>query len=446
MFKTTKTNEKAILKPFVFGIEDGFLVGLSMPSLVGSPCPNCVGLWLEEKKVSSQRLEVSDLSVRKDILGELIIENSPHVLYEITKTGAISRLESLVFPHPECNCKKELFFPLSNWTKDLNFAFSPISEIRSIRYGTPNGSLWLSIASGKSCFSHEFVRASSVQKERELSRFSAVANWLKKAAFSEINYRISRGEILTGENFQTGFESRIDSLTKEGLGSGSSKEEALLNSLTHFALVRTLKKYANSMKNPMLVVGTNSWVRTRVPFFLLQNYDIHLLFYPNSTPCWVVGLIALSRVKTDENPIFTFSAGKDVALAFENALFKLLEICGLKETIESAERLENRIFLQKEKFVKNISQLNLWWTYWVYRCPKINMKDIIHLESYDSSIEQWKNYFKDGQESLSVIEMNDEILRKEIMWLIKVNSDTLVQTQPNIRGIGTWKYFKDALL
>ena len=77
----------------------------------------------------------------------------------------------------------------------------------------------------------------------------------------------------------------------------------------------------------MLIVGANNWLRTRVPFFLLQQYDLHLLFYPNSMPSWVVGIAAFSRVKVDEKPIFAFGSASQIGNAMDLAVFKILELC-----------------------------------------------------------------------------------------------------------------------
>ena len=227
------------------------------------------------------------------------------------------------------------------------------------------------------------------------------------------------------------------------MGAGATHEDAVMNGLTGLAQARTLRKYVNTMKSPMLVVGSNNWVRGRVPFFLLQQYDLHLLFYPNSTPSWVVGVCALSRIKTDEPPIFVFGCDANVLGALDSALGKVLERCRpsdwkAAEDGEVASVGDEEI--SKKESLKN-TRLGMWWTHWIYRCPKISLKDVLHLEAYPKGIEHWRNYFTDGQEKLSVVSLNNELLPERLRFLVKVSSPVVSTSTRNVNGIGTWKTF-----
>src|SRR5690606_14472761 len=151
----------------------GFLIGLAMPPEKGSPCVNCVLSWLRDRDVWAEIRLVSDLNVRKDVLAELIALNDNQVMYEISRMGDVTRMESVVFPHPECRCQKTGFVGKLEWNKNVNFAFSPIYQLKCARYGTPNGNLWLTAAAGEAPGSGHSISTFGVARDREASRFQA---------------------------------------------------------------------------------------------------------------------------------------------------------------------------------------------------------------------------------------------------------------------------------
>lgn len=442
-----QSKQSLALKPFVFKIQDGFLVGLATSSDVGSPCPGCVEHWLRQRDVSVQRATVSELTVRRDIIVDLLTENNPHVLYEVTNDGITTRLDSLIFPHPFCKCKKSNYVGLETWPKDINFAFSPITKIICARYGTPGGNIWVTSATGESTVSRQFVNASGIAKDREPSRFKAVEEWLKKAAILDLTLRIGRGETLTAESLQSGQLTSVGMTSgvhaPDGIGVGASREEAILDGLINLAKARTLRKYISHMKCPMLVVGTNNWIRGRVPFFLLQGYDLHILFYPNSTPAWVVGVAALSRIRTDERPIFVFSAGSEIMSTLDDALYRALAVCRPQE--ENSANFNLRSIQSSDN--RTISKLNMWWTHWIYRCPKISLQDVLHLEPYPATTSAWRDYFRDGQEPVSIVTANHDLLPEKIRCLVGLTTPHEKESfNHNVEGIGTWATFRDALM
>ena len=91
-------------------------------------------------------------------------------------------------------------------------------------------------------------------------------------------------------------------------------------------------------------------------------------------------------------------------------------------------------------------KLGMWWTHWIYRCPKISLKDVLHLEPYPRSLEAWKDYFRDGQEKVSIVSVNNEAMPSQIRTLVRLNveSDT-AQVASNVQGIGIWRDFMNSL-
>ncbi|NBX67959.1 MAG: hypothetical protein EBR01_03220 [Proteobacteria bacterium] len=270
--------------------------------------------------------------------------------------------------------------------------------------------------------------------------------WMKRCVVLDLPKRMARGETVPGEVLQTGnvelFNRSLPNQSQfEGVGVGANKDEATLDALFNLAKVRTLKKYTSSMKNPMLVVGANNWMRTKVPFYLLQQYDLHLLFYPNSTQAWVVGLAAFSRQRLEEKPQFVFAANADIHQAIDQLFFKIVEVLRPSEPETEIPRIP-------DEHPKGMgSKLHMWWTQWIYRCPKISLKDLLHLEAYPRTLDYWRDYFRDGQERVSVLAVNNEYLPSQIRTLVKLklSSSDPINLVANINGIGTWNDFRDAL-
>lgn len=434
------------MKPFLLKIKDGYFLGLAQDPQKGSPCQKCVEYWLKERNVWFENADMEDLPMRKEVLPELLAENSPHIFYELYQDGTKVRLESIVFPHQDCSCAKYNYLSPREITKRVNFAFSPIYQLKLSRFGTPDGNQWLATAVGDSQIAKKNITAFGVDTDKDGARFRAVDAWMKKAAESDLKERLENGEVVPNEILQTGnveliTKSKVRSSTLESLGIGSTRDEAVLDALVHLAKIRTLKKYANAMKSPMLIVGANNWVRTRVPFYVLQKYDVHLFFYPNSTQVWVVGAAAVSRVKVEEKPIFVFSADPSIGSAMDK-LFGLL-LAALKPDQDES----GLPTMSDEPTSAKASKLNLWWTHWIYRCPKISLKDVLHLDAYPRSLEVWKNYFKDGQEVVNILTINHPSLPSQLRTIVKLQVETEESFQ-NIRhigGIGTWSDFSDAL-
>ncbi len=426
-------------------------MGLAMDPQKGSPCVRCVQGWLEKRGLGSQPGKIEELSVRRDVLAELLSENSAHVLYEVHHDGTVNRLKSTVFPHPGCECAKQNFAPPAESDPVSNYTFSPISQLKCVRYVTPNGHLWLTSAMGTTALSRERLSVFGSGTNKKDSRRAAIDNWLKQAAVSDLKTRLSSEEPIPVEILQTGNGETLATQRRisdpwMSLGAGPDYESATLEALYSLTRQKTLQGYANSSKNPMLIVGANSWVRSRVPYFLLQEYDLHLLFYPNSSPCWVVGLAAFSRIKSDAKPIFTFCSDADMNVALEGTLAKLLE-WARPEVGENPEGQAMEAGEEKGSFSEKGFRLNLWWTHWIYRCSKIALKDVLHLEAYPKSVAFWRDYVRDGQEPISVVPLNHPDLPLGLRALVQLRQAREEhQAARRVVGIGTLSPFQDAIL
>lgn len=443
LFRAGQSERPVPLKPFVFRTRDGFMIGLAMEPSKGSPCAGCVELWLRQRNVWVEPAGLSDLNVRRDLIGDLLEENCAHVFYEITADGSSTRLDCLVFPHPQCACQRGNYVAPRQISKRTNFAFSPLFQLKCARFGTPNGNLWLTSAMGDAPLTGQRLTAFGVAEDKEKSRFQAVDSWMKKAA--AVDSIEARGEALKAEILQTGARQLLapSVLDKSGLdisGAGGTREEAVLSALYQLARVRTLRRYAVSGKNPMLIVGANNWIRTRVPFFLLQQYDLHLLFYPNSMPAWVVGIAAFSRTRTEGKPVFVFGSDGTIEGALQMAIGRILEACHPNDDFSGT--VEDT---RDARELGHASKLNLWWTHWIYRCPKISLKDVLHLENYPKTLDHWRDFLRDGEEPVGILDMNTSYFPLGIRHLVKLNiQGEAAKTTRNINGIGTWATFQDS--
>jgi len=430
------------LRPFVLKLRDSFLIGLTPEPEKGSPCVHCVELWLTHRRVWSERLNVNDLPIRRDLLAKLTQENHPHLLFEIATDGTETRMDCFVYPHPACGCAKENFVGISQMPNRLNFAFSPVSQIKCARYGIPSGNLWLTSASGS--LNHETIRVFATAGDREVSRMKAVESWMKQAAVEMFQGSLPGEDLIrTSEDFVTRAESPMNlkeaMQDSECIGAGENREEAMRDALSEFAKLRTLNKYTTQMKKPMLIVGANNWVRGNVPFFLLQQYDLHLLFYPTSTPTWVVGVAALSRVRTSDAPIFIFESHHEISTALTNALARMLEHC---RPVDWMSEKEEEVVIDESQMTRN-KRLSAWWNNWIYRCPKISLKDVLHLENYSNDLETWRQYLADGQERIKFVEINNRSLPGSLRTLVKLVHPSLSERQStNVNGIGTLSSFQ----
>ncbi len=434
------------LYPFLYRIRGGFLLGLAFEPHEGSPCANCVSGWLSDRSVFHEKADVADLKIRRELLGELLLGNSPHSYYEIQNDGTATPLDGVVCPHPKCTCAKDKYVAPMAMGKNTHFAFSPITELVCSRYSLPQGNLWLARAVGNPWGAEAghkgTIEAYGVAPEREDARYRAFEEWLRRSATSTGNSdMVNECEILQSGEFQQGFGENNAENELEGIGSGADHDSAVVNALHELAKKRVLQRYAATMKTPLLVVGANSWLRDHVPFFLLHRYDLHLLFYPNSMPSWVVGVAALSRTRVDEKPLFAFGSGSTGKAAFANALGKLLI-----DTKPWQEEDKGGLTLLKPQEVtdKKALQLNRWWNHWIYRCSKISLRDVLHLEGHPATKEHWREFFKDGEPQVKIRQLNSGLLPARLRHVVSVRVSEVPLQRGTVRGIGSWATFPTA--
>jgi hypothetical protein len=156
---------------------------------------------------------------------------------------------------------------------------------------------------------------------------------------------------------------------------------------------------------------------------------------------WVVGLVAVSRQRTDEKPVFVFSAHTDIQEALDQLFCKVLE------TLKPEEQITGSPVLRRDKADSISAQMNMWWIHWIYRCSKISLKDILSLEPYSRKLSQWRDYYRDGQEEASILSVNNPYIPTQIRTVVKVQIPLRdrIHNVRNINGIGTWSDFRDAL-
>lgn len=433
------------LVPFALKLKGGWLVGYAADPKAGSPCAGCVENWLNDRNVAAKRASVDELPRdARRALESLEGENSPHVFYELTETGQKTRLDCLVFPHVRCSCQKGRYQPPAELGPKTNLAFSPVFQLKCVRYGTPSGNLWFFTAIGQAPLTLKLAAAHGAHPDREVARFLALETWMKRVASLELRTRLEIGEQFGRESLDgEAVDIRQPSPeAQEFVGVGETRDAAVKDSLYQLARWRTLKEFANSGKNPMLIVGANSWLRQKVPFFLLQQYDLYPLFYPNASPTWVVGVGAFSRMNASEPPIFMFGCDSEIGKALDKAIYQLLEVC--RPADWRSDPFKNKEGQQDEKGAK----LNLWWTRWIYRCPKISLKDVLHLEKHPSGIDTWASYLQGFGGLPEVTPLNHPLLPAAIRRLTRVEAPQMggpVDVPRNVKGIGTWSAFRDLL-
>jgi hypothetical protein len=123
---------------------------------------------------------------------------------------------------------------------------------------------------------------------------------------------------------------------------------------------------------PMLVVGSNNWLRTRVPFFLLQSHDVFLFFYPNAEQGWVCGALAMPREPRGRE-VWAWAGAETSEAALSQAVWRLLP--GVLPDAETDGAV-------LDPHTPNEAKRLVWLTHWVYRCQKIALRHVLALEAY----------------------------------------------------------------
>lgn len=438
LFRRNGRSEARPLRPYAFRLADSWLVGVAADPSAGSPCSGCVERWLRARNIEAQSVPLSEVPHSRDAVAERMLSDTPHSVAEISKDGNVVLLDGVVFPHPSCLCAGRPYVVPEKWNKKTNFAFSPIYSLRVGRYGTAEGNLWLARAEGDGPDGRPFSVVAGA-REREPARFAAVEKWLGRYAAQEaqLSSRALRSHPIVGG------EPRLGPATTPfaGVGVGEDWNAAALDALYDRTRRAVLRQHAISGKTPMLVVGTGNWLRSKVPFYLLQRYDVHLLFYPNSHPAWVVGAVALCRKGLSENPHFAFGSAGSVHDAIEQTLVSLVERTRPNDPFAEGGTVGGGVEAEPDEaqIRRNVRRIH-WWNHWIYRCPKISQSDLLHLEPYAKSLDPWREYFRDGMAPLELSELNGGALPTGIRTVVAVGRDTGAGAQASapIFGVGNW--------
>jgi GGDEF domain-containing protein len=293
-------------KAFAFKMRDGYLL---MPVGKDVIHPESVYLWLRDRGVGGVKpIALSEVEHHRELIDAVSAKGrNPHLFYEITEFGA-TPLNVAMEPHPDA--KQETFkagITKPTTGRGANYAFTSFLQIKSSRFGTPEGNLWLSSASNKS--------------------------------------------------------------GKTTYGVGASKEEA--NNVAVDGGLKfeepTPRSLMDLEKPPKLVVGANNFLRNKVPFFLLQQYDLFLFIHPSPEGESRVGILSMPRMKYGEEKYLSVF-GSDINKAIDSAIGALLiqRAANLDEVTDP----ENKLPARDDKAEKRAA----WLTHWIYRQEKVSLK------------------------------------------------------------------------
>jgi hypothetical protein len=168
--------------------------------------------------------------------------------------------------------------------------------------------------------------------------------------------------------------------TKSSHGVGLTRDESRKNALGgktpgktgHPDFIPEIGKEAAEHKQGHLVVGANNYLRNKLPFFLLQQYDHHIIHHQDEQGTHHVGVIALHRQHPDHAPIVTHASGETGEKALTGALHQQLIEARPTEFDED----HNPVSSQKSG-APHQSKKNTWLTHWIYRQPKKSLKDLL---------------------------------------------------------------------
>jgi hypothetical protein len=171
--------------------------------------------------------------------------------------------------------------------------------------------------------------------------------------------------------------------TKSSHGVGRTRDESRKNTIEgmvpgktgHPDFIPEIGKQAVQHKQGRLVVGANNYLRNKLPFFLLQQYDHHIIHHQDEQGTHHVGVIALHRQHADRAPIVTHASGETGEKALTGALHQQL----IEARPVDHDEDHNPISGQKSDDPHQAKK-NTWLTHWIYRQPKKSLKDLLTSE------------------------------------------------------------------
>lgn len=182
------------------------------------------------------------------------------------------------------------------------------ASVQSIRYGTPEGNIWVSRATDKD------------------------------------------GKVFTG--------------------TGKDREESRTSAKSGGIQIQEVDptRLMQERRRSMLVLGSNSFQRQKLPFFILQNYDVHYFFHPNSNAYWHIGAMTISRTNPGDIKYVAVRGG---------------------DVNQTLDALNQAVLVQRSTPEGTVSQGEAipetqakWLANWVYRQPKLSLRDVLALEAY----------------------------------------------------------------
>lgn len=361
------------------------LVGRNMAKEGKSPNHHDVLNWLKDKNVESELVDpVNFIKTHKHTSNSILdhIKDNPHKMAEVSHDGSTILMNSLIEKHPNSpDYKQNNYIPQKDLT-NVNFAFTPFDTINVLRFGTPEGNLFVTKMKNSKANEERYA----ISSDKEESRKSAYFN---KA---------------TGATGNPGFMPEV---------------------------------FGKTAPNGKLIVGANVKIREKTPFFILQHFD-PMPFYEKTEKGHRVGIVGLSR-EGSLDPVYAYSESNDPDEAFNNALkqftLEVIKSHNLSSEDPSSE-LKNKT---PGPTNKNANKLNAWLENAVYKSPKIILKDLLGTQQLAQK--SLKDDYFEGLKKAKIYSFKDKKVLSNLPSTV-----TPKETQPIFRnkkkGITNRKYLK----
>lgn len=310
---------------YAIKLKDGYLFGTNVTKdgQTKSPSHHDVLNWLKDRNIDAEVVDYRSVPEpeRKKMSGhiaDLLALNDPHTIYETSSYDKTPiKIDAIVEKHPDSpDYKEDNYIPKKQINENTNFAFTPLSSVDSIRFGTPEGNLWVTTTKN----SHTGEVKHSIGKSKGESRLAAY----------------------------------------QGKASGQEGNPELMPDIIG------QKQHRGS-----LIAGANSYLRERIPFFILQKLDLHP-FYEKTEGGHRVGIMGTDRIGSNK-PMYVYSdSEKSPKEALNDAINHFV-----LEAVKTHYKGDSFDTGSGEPD-KKIQKLNTWLTHSIYRSPKVNLKDFLN--------------------------------------------------------------------
>lgn len=139
----------------------------------------------------------------------------------------------------------------------------------------------------------------------------------------------------------------------------------------NLGMMQVILKDEPGFKFPMMIVGANSHIHQHIKHSIAKYYDVHLFFSPNDTTEYYVSALVMSRT-LDTEPYIITSYEKSSS----HAILKLFE------NVNSTFFVKGNVVNPLDALSPIDKRKGLWINNSMYRCAKISLKDVLHLETY----------------------------------------------------------------